>query len=224
MNNQPTARSAEDRLRSARTRILLRKLHNYLGLYLLTFVWLFAASGLILNHPAWSAAQFWKAREETTAQRAIIVPRATGDVELAAGLMTQLGIVGEIGETKRSSKGDAFEFQVVRPGRVFRVEARIDSALARVTQIRLNAWGVLDALHKFTGVSLDAPARTRDWALTTVWSLAMDALALGLMILVASGLFLWYRFPAKRVPGLVALGAGMACCGFFLFGLGTLFG
>jgi hypothetical protein len=45
-----------------------------------------------------------------------------------------------------------------------------------VTTIHLNAWGMLDTLHKFTGVSMDDPARTRDWALTWLWSLSMDGL------------------------------------------------
>ena len=110
---------------------------------------------------------------------------------------------------------------VVKPGHVFRVETRLDSAHARVTEIRLNAWGVLDALHKFTGVRMDQPDRRREWILTRIWSFAMDALAVGLVILVCSGLYLWYRLPAKRATGLAALVVGVACCAFFLYGWGT---
>ena len=99
---------------------------------------------------------------------------------------------------------------------------RASTARARVGEIRLNAWGVLDALHKFTGVKMDEPARTRDWLWTRVWSLAMDALAVGMAILVLSGVYLWLRLPAKRRPGLVALALGVACCAFFLYGLGAL--
>jgi hypothetical protein len=208
--------------RAPRTRAWTRKLHNYLGLYLLLFLWLFSVSGLVLNHSNWSAARFWDARQEAAAERSIRAPVAGGDVAMAVELMRQLGIVGEIGETKRHADGTRFEFQVVKPGRVFRVEARLDSARARVTEIRLNAWGVLDALHKLTGVRMDQPAQTRDWVLTRIWSLAMDALALGLVVLVASGVYLWYRRPATRRPGLVALLAGVACCAFFLAGIGAL--
>ena len=178
----------------------------------------------MLNHSRWSVSRFWDARQETTTERAIREPAAAGDVAMAVELMRQLAIVGEIGETRRNPDGARFEFQVVKPGRVFRVEARLDSARARVTEIRLNAWGVLDALHKFTGVKMDQPAQTRDWVLTRVWSLAMDALALGLVVLVLSGLYLWYRRPETRRPGLVALAAGVACCGFFLYGWDALLG
>jgi hypothetical protein len=210
------------RRRSARLRAWTRKLHNYLGLYLLLFLWFFSVSGLVLNHSKWSVARFWDARQESTTERAIRSPAATEDVAMAAELRRQLAIVGEIGETKRHADGARFEFQVVKPGRVYRVEARLDSARARVTEIRLNVWGVFDALHKFTGVRMDEPARTRDWAMTWIWSLAMDALAIGLVVLVLSGLHLWYGLSARRRPGLIALAAGLACCAFFLYGLGVL--
>ena len=212
------------RRRSIRIRSFTRKLHNYLGLYLLLFIWLFSVSGLVLNHSKWSAAQFWKAREETTTVRSITAPAETGDIALATAVMAQLGILGEIEETKRSPGGERLDFQVVKPGHVFRVEARLDSARASVTEIRVNAWGVLDALHKFTGVRMDQPDRTREWILTRIWSFAMDALALGLGVLVCSGLYLWYRLPGRRRWGMVALTAGVVSCVFFLFGLGVLLG
>ena len=34
-----------------------RKLHFYAGLFLLFFTWLFAFSGLLLNHPTWTFAE-----------------------------------------------------------------------------------------------------------------------------------------------------------------------
>jgi hypothetical protein len=224
VRNDDRVRRAADRLRSVRIRIWTRKLHNYLGLYLLLFLWLFAVSGLMLNHSKWSITQFWKARQEIVTERAISKPDASGDVAVATDLMTQLGIVGELEETRRSASSEQFDFQVVRPGQVFRVVARLDSSRARVTEIRLNAWGVLDALHKFTGVRMDEPARMREWTLTKLWSLAMDAVAMGLVVLVFSGCYLWYRLPQKRTGGLIALAAGGVGCAFFLYGLGVLFG
>jgi len=208
--------------RSPRVRAWTRRLHNYVGLFLLLFLWMFSASGLVLTHSTRPAGRFWDERAETIAVRSVRAPVATGDVTMAADLMRQLEVVGEIGDTRRHPDGARFDFQVVKPGRVVRIEVRLDSSVARVTTIRLNAWGVVDALHKFTGVRMGAPAETRDWLLTRMWSFAMDALALGMLVLVASGLYLWYRRRDARWTGLVALFAGIACCGFFLFGLGTL--
>lgn len=209
-------------MNAAAIQVWTRKLHNYLGLYLLFFIWLFSVSGLVLNHSRWSVAQFWKARQESTTHRAIQVPGASGDIAIATGLMEQLSIAGEIGEIRRSATGERFDFQVVKPGHVYRVETRFDSAQARVTDIRVNAWGVLDALHHFTGVKMDDPAIKRDWWLTRVWSFAMDALSVGVMILVVSGLYLSYRLVEKRRLGVTAFTLGVVCCAFFLYGLGAM--
>ena len=86
----------------------------------------------------------------------------------------------------------------------------------------MNAFGVMDALHHFTGVSMTDPERERDWILTRVWSAAMDAVAVGLIVLVLSGLYLWYRLRRKRRLGLLVLGVGLASCAFFLLGLRRL--
>jgi len=34
-----------------------RRLHYYLGLYFLLFIWLFSFTGLLLNHPRWSLSR-----------------------------------------------------------------------------------------------------------------------------------------------------------------------
>ena len=201
-----------------------RKAHYYLGLYLLLWVWFFSVSGLVLNHSRWRVARFWDRRAEATTERAIRVPDERGDVAMARAFMSQLALAGEVGEVRRSADGARFDFQVVKPGHVYKVEARLDSARARVTGIALDAWGAMDALHKFTGVRMDDPALARDWWLTRLWSLAMDAVALGLVVLVMSGVYLWWRLVPKRASGAVAVALGVACCAFFVFGLGRLLG
>ena len=206
---------------ASRTHAWNRRGHYYVGLYLLVFLWFFSISGLILNHSSWNVAQFWKARRESVVERAFVVPTTSSDVGIASDLMRQLGIEGEIGEIKRSPDGSVVEMQVVKPGHVYRIAARLDSAHASITTIALNGWGALDALHKFTGVRMDEPTQTRDWILTRIWSLAMDALALGLIALVLSGVYLWLRLRGKRAIGTVSLVLGVASCAWFLLGLGA---
>jgi uncharacterized iron-regulated membrane protein len=50
----------------------------------------------------------------------------------------------------------------------------------------------------------------------------MDALAIGWIVLVLTGVYLWWRIPAKRLGGAVALALGIASCAFFVLGLGLL--
>jgi hypothetical protein len=47
----------------------------------------------------------------------------------------------------------------------------------------------------------------------------MDALAIGLILMVLSSLYMWYRLRPKRALGIVALSLGGLTCGAFVFGL-----
>ncbi len=202
-----------------------RKLHFYTGLFLLFFVWLFAFSGLLLNHPGWSFTQFWKSRKQTNYEREIAGPviEFKGDLAQARELMRQLNIKGEILWTTTRMDPNPFEFQVRRPGHFFFIKA--DWARERVTvqQDEVNLWGVIQALHSFTGVQMDDPRNRRDWALTTVWAYSMDAVAAGLIFMTLSSWYMWLELPQKRLPGAVALGLGVLICGLFCVGLRWLF-
>lgn len=202
-----------------------RRLHFYLGLYLLVFIWLFAISGLFLNHPKWEFTHdFWERREEATFEQTVRPPQAArNDLEIAKIIMTQLNLRGEINQVATNPATNLFSFQVSKPGEIYDAEVDLSTGIATVKQTRLNFFGALDALHKFSGVSMRDATRERDWWLTRIWSAAMDAVAVGLIVLVTSGLYLWYSLKAKRVAGVIALGAGTFVGWFFLAGLVRLF-
>ena len=89
--------------------------------------------------------------------------------------------------------------------------------------LTVNLWGVMKVLHVFSGVQLDDPRQSRDWALTTVWAYSMDAVAAGLIFMVLSSLYMWWELPQKRLLGAVVLGLGSLICGLFCIGLRWLF-
>ncbi len=76
----------------------------------------------------------------------------------------------------------------------------------------MNAWGVMHVLYTFTGMPAAGPRNERDWILTTVWAVSIDAVAAGLIFMVFSSYIMWYRLKAKRVGGMVALGLGFVIC------------
>ena len=102
-----------------------RKLHFYVGLFLLFFVWLFAFSGLVLNHPSWRFTEFWPNRTQSSYERDITVPEPGGDLAQAREIMGRLGIVGEILWTTTRMDPNQFEFQVRRPGHLSSLLRRI---------------------------------------------------------------------------------------------------
>jgi len=88
-----------------------------------------------------------------------------------------------------------------------------------VVRSDVNLWGVTKALHSFTGNIADDPRNHRDWTLTTVWAYAMDVVAAGLIYMVLSSLYMWFRVPQKRTTGAIFLGLGTLICGLFCVGL-----
>ncbi len=201
-----------------------RKLHYYVGLYLLFFVWLFALTGLLLNHSSWNFAQFFPNRKVTNWESPIQAPTQSSDLGQAQEIMRQLGIRGEIAWGGPRADPWRLAFNAARPGRNYQVQADLKQGRAKVTLTEFNGWGVVRTLHTFVGVSPDDSRNRRDWILTTVWALSMDAVAAGVLFLVLSGIYMWWVLKDMRVPGLLALVLGMAVCGWFTFGLRWLYG
>src|SRR5437899_5904155 len=154
-----------------------RKLHFYSGLFLIFFLWLFAFTGLLLNHPMWTFHENWKNRKETNYERTIAAPGpgVSGDLALARDIMRQLGIDGEILWTTTRSDPSQLEFQVRRPGHFFFINANWARQQATVRQATVNVWGVMKVLHTFDGNVADDPRNSRDWVLTSLWAYSMDA-------------------------------------------------
>lgn len=198
-----------------------RRLHYYLGLYFLFFLWLFSLTGLLLNHPMWRFAQFWPDRRETSFEQPLHGRGARSALDQARLIMRELALAGEIDWPPQQTPG-RLEFTVNRPGLLHRVSADMNQNRVTVTRTEVNAWGVMYFLHTFSGTRVNNPAATRDWMLTSVWVMAMDAVAAGLLLIVFTSYYMWYRLKPKRRLGLISLGAGVVCCGVFVAGLAWL--
>ena len=200
-----------------------RKLHYYLGLYFLFFLWLFAFTGLLINHSSWAFAEFWPNRQVSNYERAVQPPPPGDDLAQAQDLMRQLAIVGEIQWGAPRKDPGHLDFQVGRPGRNFAIKADLRQGSVKVERTELNAWGIMHILHTFTGSRINDTKNQRDWVLTTIWALSMDAVALGMVIMVLGGVYMWFGLKGKRIPGLAALAGGIVTCGWLLFGLRLLY-
>lgn len=196
-----------------------RRAHYFLGLYFLFFVWLFALTGLLLNHPQWEFAQFWPQRKVANSEHAITWPNVGSPLEAARDLSRQLALEGEIEWVTNRVDSARLEFRVVRPGLTVDVKSDAASGQARVQRTELNAWGVVRLLHTFTGVRTNDPRKNeRDWIFTSLWALAMDAVAAGLVVMVASGVVIWWRSGERRAAGVLSLALGTVVCGALVVG------
>src|SRR5688572_5125842 len=72
------------------------RLHYYLGLYFLFFIWLFAITGLLLNHGMWGFAEFQRSRTTAKSEHRVTLSNSGTPLTDARDLMRQLQIEGEV--------------------------------------------------------------------------------------------------------------------------------
>lgn len=200
-----------------------RKLHYYSGLYLLLFIWLFSFTGLVLNHPYWGIHDFWSKRKESTFKQTFQpLPEGT-DLERARDLMRQLNFRGEIQWTNPNPQPGYLDFRALKAGMWTDIQADLLKKEATLHEIRVNKWGMIQMLHTLTGVNRDNPNVQRNWLVTKIWSLCMDAVAFGLILMLLSSYYMWYCLKKNRLPGWITLAAGFLLCAFFVLGLAWLY-
>ncbi len=88
--------------------------------------------------------------------------------------------------------------------------------------VDLGAAGTLGELHTFTGARpiYRESAGVRDWLPTRLWSFAMDALSIGLILMVLSSLYMgWRRLRSERIGVIVSLVGGVAVAVWFMWAL-----
>jgi hypothetical protein len=194
-----------------------RRLHVYLGLYFLFFIWLFALSGWLLNHGQWAASWGVNERHETRYERTLEPPAGGSDLARAREVMRELNLTGEINWPPSQPPG-VLAFGVNRPGDASEVRVDLVQNRASIRHFENTAVATFRIFHTFSGSRYTDTAR-RDWLVTSVWVIAMDALSFGLVVMVLGGYYMWWQLRTKRTLGLIALGAGVAGCAAFAAGL-----
>ena len=194
-----------------------RKLHYYLGLYFLLFLWLFSFTGLLLNHPRWPLSRIPN-EPNPPYERTIDPPIGDSDLVRAHDVMRQLGLTGEV-EWPPPTPG-WLDFNIAIPRRALQVRVNLAQRRATVQEIDRSVWSALRISHTFSGSRYNSPSSSRDWLLTSLWVFAMDALAIGLLVMILGSYYMWYRLKPRRTFGWIVLFAGFVTCGLFVLGLG----
>ncbi len=195
-------------------------LHRYIGLFLSPFVLLFAASVILLNHPA---IPLGKPRESPPRSVRVRMPPGLEKldgmerVKDAREILRQVRVSGEIGPIQYSALDGKLSIPVSRPG----YEAVLDVTLPDgTTLIRERQTGFLDSLiflHKMPGPHL---ANIRgNWPMLRVWAWFADGTAYLLIFLSVSGFYLWAALRAERRIGIFMVVAGIVSLGGALYAI-----
>ncbi|MEW6749473.1 MAG: PepSY-associated TM helix domain-containing protein [Candidatus Latescibacterota bacterium] len=181
----------------------LRDLHLLCGLFASPFLLLFAITTLLLNHPS-APPPNAAPGQPSAVERSVTVPTGLSDIDQARQILRQVGVTGEVQYLGRD--GDRLEIPVARPGE--RTTVRVDLATGRATvERRPTGFGErLTYLHRAPGPHV-ADIRG-NWIYTRLWRWLVDALVCLVLLISASGVYLWSVLRAERRTGLVLLGLG----------------
>ena len=194
-----------------------RRIHIWFGLYLLLFLWVIAVSGLVMNHPDWFNVQ----PVRTSVEQTVMMPEAGTDLEKATDIMDQLGITGEVLIRGNTPEGK-FNFTCVRPNLRQFVSVDLATFSATLQLVDLQLIGTLSDLHTFTGIRgiYREPNSIRDWLPTRIWSFGMDAIAIGVILMVLTSLYMgWQRLRAHPIGSMVSFALGIIVTVYFMWGL-----
>lgn len=194
-----------------------RRLHYLLGLYFLLFIGLFSFTGLLLNHPRWRLSRIPNIPNPAI-ERTIEAPSGQTDLARAQDVARQLGLRGEIDLPQSRQSPSTLDFNLAYPAQATQVSVDLTTLRASIRQTDRTFWSAIRITHTFSGSRYNVPATHRDWILTSVWTVAMDALAVGLLLMVAGSYYMWYRLKTKRAAGWSALAAGFLACAVFVLG------
>lgn len=114
-----------------------RKLHFYLGLYFLLFLWLFSFTGLLLNHPRWALSRIPN-EPNPVYERTIEAPIARTDIERAHDVVRQLGLRGEIDWPQASTAPATLDFNLAYPKQAFQISVDLGRNRATVREVDRN--------------------------------------------------------------------------------------
>ena len=192
-----------------------RKFHIHLGLFLLLFIWLFSFSGLLLNHSKWKFASFWDERKEKITITPIHTTANLDSAAMLKNIMQQLKIAGEVTGVWMTT--DSIDFRVTIPGHLRNLHVDLRNGICTQKELTFNWWGKMNNLHTFNGVNKENPDIQPNWIITRIYKFAMDAIAIGFIVLCISSWIMWYKLRKKYTWGPLILISGFAATIYFVF-------
>ena len=186
--------------------LLFRRTHVYLGLLLIPWMLVYAASTFIFNHaehfqslraadPQW--LPLWE-KDYTLAAPTGNDPAALRD--LTRRLLTDHGLSGAFAVRRQ---GERLNINVANFWFPKRLNYDLGTGKLRAEQKRFALLEVLIRLHERTGYG-------QGGFLNNLWAFAVDLFCVSTLVWIATGLYLWWRLAVTRRWGFVALGGGLA--------------
>jgi hypothetical protein len=194
-----------------------RKIHIYIGLSLLIFIMLFGFSGLLLNHH-WEFAKFWENRKEIKYDKTISISYEREQDALVNEIADKLQLKGSIINPRFSSDSMILDFIVAKPGTRYDIQAHLNDGKILITEAKFNNYGTMRNLHTLRNPTPKEEGERQQSAWASIWSVSIDIISAGLIVICLLGCYLWMQSGKKRFYyGLISLATGLILCIYFLF-------
>lgn len=192
----------------------VRRLHLYMGLFLLPWLFLYGVSSIPFSHEKWLARLYqdgkpdWTTRFDRPYQLALA--RGADPRVIGARILRDSGIdraFGTYSPDEREFHVWTYNFWSATEIVYYPAEKRL------VAKDRRFRWDqILTGMHARGGFQQSS-------FLDGFWAVMVDAACLGLLVWIASGWYMWWKIRQTRFWGFLALGGGMAVFAAFLAGL-----
>jgi hypothetical protein len=168
----------------------IRNIHLFIGLVCCVFLAMYGVSAIQMAHSRW-----FNTKPRVTETQFLLSPGL--DARPAAQiLMDRDRLRGEVREVKRNTGG--WSFQIASTGTRHDVEYNSTSGKTRVRTSRTNFIGMLNRIHHASGLS-------HTFTPANVLGLLVALVSLGLIVLGATGIFMWFKLHRERLVGTVLL-------------------
>ncbi len=191
-----------------------RRLHLYLALSLAPWFVMYGISSYVFNHPAYFEAMdkakglpLWT----TVLERDFDVPVPDGDLApLGARIVQETGLQGAYGTYRQGpNQVNVYVYTFLNSTQI---KYFLDRKRLVVENRRFRFDQFLTGMHAKGG--FEQP-RIQDW----LWGAVVDLVCLGFLAWIFTGLYMWWKLPATRNWGWLALLGGLASFGWFLLKL-----
>ena len=162
----------------------LRSLHLCAGLFALVFLVAYAISALQMTHGKWVHMELRTATREVALR-----PGLSGARAASRELADHYGIWGELTAVRVTAGG--VEFRILRPGMVWQADYAAATGVARLRITDTGVLGALNRIHQMRGV-------WHNWVAYNVWAVLLALIGCAILILGASGLYLWWKTHRDR--------------------------
>jgi hypothetical protein len=177
---------------------LMRNIHLGLGLIFVLMALIFAFSSLVIIYRPWLAKTSPRVSESTVQ---LPLKAAASARAAARELMENHAMKGDLRQIKED--GDAVSFRIVRPGEAVDVKYLRSTGEAKINVQRHGARETLVQLHTNHGL-------WHEYAPSNIWAAISLLASAGLLLLGATGIYLWFAHHSERLIGGILLGFGLS--------------